>query len=265
MKITRMGCNSFHNPKFVMDRPNGNSSYLLLYVKSPAIFEFGGETITIKPNQLIVFDIGFPYKYSAYKTNYINDWLYFENCERSFLDSIGLPLNTLIPVQDTDFITDTIKKILFEFNSSNSRRKQTMSLLLHTLLLKASEFYDNIKKNYTPSPYSQRLIQLKNDIFAAPALQWTVEVMAKELNISPTYLQRLYKEMFDTTLIEDVIKSRLQYATDLLLNDKLPITEIARLCGYNNDVHFMRQFKKHYNLTPSEYRRNNISSDVHTH
>lgn len=157
-------------------------------------------------------------------------------------------------------MTDIIKKLLFEFNSNGSRRKQTISLLLHALLLKAGEFNDNILKNYTPSPYSQKLIQLKNDIFANPALKWTVDSMAATLNISPTYLQRLYKEMFNTTLIDDVIKSRLQYATNLLLNDHLSITEIARLCGYNNDVHFMRQFKRNYNMTPSEYRNSNITA-----
>lgn len=264
MRVTQIGCNSLHNPKFIMNRPNGNTSFLLLYVKSPAVFEFNNNTIIAEANQLIVFDIGFPYKYSAYKTNYINDWIYFNGCDKNFLDSIGLPLNTLIHVQDTDFVTDTIKKILFEFNSNNIKRKQTISLLLHTLLLKASEFYDNIQKNHTPFPYSQRLIQLKNDIFATPAFKWTVEHMARDLNISTTYLQRLYKEMFNTTPIEDVIKSRLHYATDLLNNEQLSIAEIARLCGYNNDVHFMRQFKKYFNLTPSEYRQTNTISDIHT-
>lgn len=37
------------------------------------------------------------------------------------------------------------------------------------------------------------------------------------------------------------------------------VGEISNLCGYENEVHFMRQFKKLTTLTPSEYRRlNNI-------
>lgn len=85
MKITRMGCNSIHNARFIMERPNGNANYLLLYVKSPAVFELNNTIINVKPNHLIIFDKGFPYKYSASNSNYINDWLYFDNCEHDFL------------------------------------------------------------------------------------------------------------------------------------------------------------------------------------
>lgn len=252
-----MACNSIHSNNFSISRPSGNTSYLLLYVKTPAVFELNGTVTHTEPNQLIIMDIGFPYKYSANKSYYINDWMYFENISSGFFSSIGLPLNTLIQVQDTDFVTDIFKKILYEFNSDGINRMQTMSFLLHALFMKASEFYNNMLNNYTFSPYSQRLIQLRNDIYANPAYKWTIDEMASQLNICPTYLQRLYKEQFDTTLIEDVIESRLSYSTNFLTHDSISISEIAKLCGYNNDVHFMRQFKKRYNMTPTAYRNLN--------
>jgi len=43
------------------------------------------------------------------------------------------------------------------------------------------------------------------------------------------------------------------------IESDLPIKEISNLCGYKNEVHFMRQFKKLTTLTPTEYRRLNSS------
>lgn len=257
MKVARMGCNSIHSPKFFTDKTAGNDDYLILYIKTASVFVLNGITIEAKPNQIIVFDIGFPYKYGADKSYYINDWLHFEGVTTDFFRSIRLPLNTLIPVQDTDFITDIFKKILYEFNSSGSRSKQTLSLLLQAMLLKISEFHDNLTRNYTPSPYYQRLVQLRNDIYANPAADWNIKDMAAALNICPTYLQKLYKEQFNTTCIDEVIESRLQLSLQLLPQNNLTISQISKMCGYNSDVHFMRQFKKRFGITPTGYRQSN--------
>ena len=34
----------------------------------------------------------------------------------------------------------------------------------------------------------------------------------------------------------------------------MDIASVAALCGYENQLHFMRQFKKFTGLTPSQYR-----------
>lgn len=78
--------------------------------------------------------------------------------------------------------------------------------------------------------------------------------MAEKLHLSCGYLQNIYKETFFTTCMSDVIESRITYAKELLVETDFPIGLISNLCGYNNDVHFMRQFKKLSSLTPTKYR-----------
>jgi len=48
---------------------------------------------------------------------------------------------------------------------------------------------------------------------------------------------------------------RIDYAKDLLETTDLPMEVIAENCGYNNDMHFYRQFKENTNMTPAHYRK----------
>ena len=75
------------------------------------------------------------------------------------------------------------------------------------------------------------------------------------LCISRSYLQKMYKQQFSVTFIDDVINARLLKAKLLLTTTNLRIHEIAEQCGYNNPTHFMRQFRSKTGMTAAEYRK----------
>lgn len=81
------------------------------------------------------------------------------------------------------------------------------------------------------------------------------------MNVCNTYLQKIYRETFGISCVADVIASKIIYAKDILSKTNMSVLEVAYECGYKNDVHFMRQFKKCVGVTPSEYRRNSFVSD----
>lgn len=69
----------------------------------------------------------------------------------------------------------------------------------------------------------------------------------------------LYKKVHALTnlSVADLIKSiRLQKAAQLLEQNKLSIAEIAFAVGFNDRKYFSKEFKKQYNLSPSEYLSN---------
>ena len=105
--------------------------------------------------------------------------------------------------------------------------------------------------------HSQDLINLHLDILSNPSYPWTVMRMAKRLNISPGYLQAIYKSAFHVSCMEDVIQSRISLAKDYLLHENYAIHQIADLCGYQSIEHFSRQFHKIVGMTPNQYRKQN--------
>jgi len=73
-------------------------------------------------------------------------------------------------------------------------------------------------------------------------------------NINPSYLMRLFNAQIGETIIDCLIKRRLEAAANLLLTSHLSITEIAFHCGFNDSAYFSRRFSRHYHMSPRAFR-----------
>lgn len=98
------------------------------------------------------------------------------------------------------------------------------------------------------------LRKLHKELHRDPGLDWNQTGMAERMNISVSYLQKLYKKQFGIRFIDDLVQARMEKAVTLLTTTDLRIGEIAEQCGYRHATHFMRQFKAQMGVTPSEYR-----------
>lgn len=75
-------------------------------------------------------------------------------------------------------------------------------------------------------------------------------------NLSETSLKNYFNAMFGMTVSEYMLSIRLKKAAELLTDSRLPISDIANLCGYSNQGRFAKIFKEHYGMLPLEYRHN---------
>ena len=85
----------------------------------------------------------------------------------------------------------------------------------------------------------------------------TLEQLTRKFHINRTSLGRDFLEATGTTIMTYLMKLRLYVASQLLKETTLPVSEIFERVGFNDPAHFGRQFRKHYGLSPSEYRRLN--------
>ncbi len=117
----------------------------------------------------------------------------------------------------------------------------------------------NEKKSIAFSHYvtnKEMIYKLRRDIMTKPQFDWNIPDISKKLGISKSHLQRLYKEIFSTSIKDDIIAYRMNKAMRLLAQTDLRVQEIAEQCGYNNVNHFMRQFKEKNGVTAMQYRKN---------
>ena len=101
------------------------------------------------------------------------------------------------------------------------------------------------------------LERLRADIYSSPSGSRNIADMAKTLSVSPSHFQYLYTSRFGVSCYEDILCARMKNAEYYLLSTDMTVKNIAAVCGYENDVHFMRQFKRRYNMTPSQFRQKN--------
>ena len=78
--------------------------------------------------------------------------------------------------------------------------------------------------------------------------------MARVTHMSPYHFSRLFKESTGLTPHRYVIERRVQRAEVLLGSSALPIAEIALLCGFANQSHLNRHFKRLLGVSPKALR-----------
>lgn len=83
----------------------------------------------------------------------------------------------------------------------------------------------------------------------------SIQEMGKHFNYSSNYLQHLIKKATGCTFGELVNKIRLDRACKLLKNRCLTIQEIGESVGFTNIRSFYRIFKKNFEISPAEYRK----------
>ncbi len=84
--------------------------------------------------------------------------------------------------------------------------------------------------------------------------RFTIEDLARELNLSSRHLARLYKKHTGQTLQAYRDKLRVDYGEQLLLNSERSIKEIAIACGFENTRQFIRLWKREKGCTPGQFR-----------
>lgn len=257
MQLIKAGFQGTHDKNFSVARPHGYPHFLFLLIKTPALFTIQGKTIEVQSDSMILYEPNIPHYYCAHQGIYVNDWLHFSldpaEIELYFKDS-ALLQNTVIRLSDISFISTLVRLLSDEFYSLHADRVPIMNSLLHCLLLKLIEQQKEAGSPAISAPHYSSLLALRKEIYSNPHAPWSIPLLAKKLNLCPTYLQKLYRMNFHISCMADVILARISYAKDLLTKTLLSVHEVAIACGYNTEVHFMRQFKKNVGMTPSQYR-----------
>lgn len=99
-----------------------------------------------------------------------------------------------------------------------------------------------------------RLMEILNYI-QANYKDATLEGIAEHFHLSEPYISKYVKEKSGKTFSEHVTNIRLKRAKSLLKHGSMTIENIADAVGYPNVEHFNRTFKKKFDMTPTQYRK----------
>lgn len=253
MKLHSLGMDYHHDSDFLIERPDGSGDELILVFKTPAVIRLNNNIEHIPSGSAVVYSSDHHQYYGADNGEYINHWVHFECGDKAFADRIGLPFNTVIAIKDMASVEHYMELLSIESLSEGANSSESSGLLLRLILTKLAESAD--RKAVFSSPHCTALRELRASIRRNPADKRSIDDMAQSLSLSPSHFQYLYKQEFGVSCYEDILSARLDMAKYYLRSTTLPINRISELCGYENDVHFIRQFKKRTGMTAGDYRR----------
>jgi AraC family transcriptional regulator, dual regulator of chb operon len=154
---------------------------------------------------------------------------------------------------------DELKMLVLEmFTESENEEKYDIELLDYQVVILFMKILKKYGDNCTiPSEC------WKNDTVASDILAYiqtnfsniTLSQIAGQFHYSEEYTSRLIKKITGITFQKMLLKIRMNKAKDFLTDTNAAIENISHQIGYINPEHFIRIFKKQFNMTPGEYRK----------
>lgn len=86
----------------------------------------------------------------------------------------------------------------------------------------------------------------------------SLDDVSREVDISPYYFSKIFKEETGENFIEYVTNIRINKAKELLQSSEFSMKEICAEVGYSDPNYFSRTFKKHVGVTPTEYKEGKV-------
>ena len=256
--LDSIGCNTEHPNGIFINRPNGTINHLFLYIKSPCKLLVDNDFIDINEPTFLLYDTFSPQSYYCNTGSYIDDWMHFTGADsHDFFSKINIPFNTPMVIYNAKDISSMMSDLYREYRQSGPHHDKIIDLKIRTMFYKFSDIY-NIESNFSDklNRYRRDFNDIRNKIYNYGNFDSSSSVgdIANSLNLSTSYFQHIYKQLFGVSVMQDIIKSRIEYACYLLQNNYDSISDISFRCGYENKEHFTRQFKSLTGYTPKQFR-----------
>ena len=87
-------------------------------------------------------------------------------------------------------------------------------------------------------------------------------VLADKLCISEPYLRKRFSDIYNTSPKQYILERRIEKAKELLLEDKMSVSEIAEKTGFSCITVFSRAFKTKVGISPTEFLRKEKNSEI---
>jgi AraC family transcriptional regulator len=145
------------------------------------------------------------------------------------------------------------KRICRELQTPDSLTSIVLDAMANELLVYSAR---NLDKSEKPPAWLRRAYELINDRCTEPI---TIAEIAASVGVHSIHLARTFRRFFNCSPGEYLRKCRIELATNLLLNSKKTLVDIALTTGFSDQSQFTQSFKQSTGFTPAKFRQTHNS------
>lgn len=180
-------------------------------------------------------------------------------CDKStshIFEELGRCKYIYIPPENLHIVDELFNKI----NKEYSKNKEHKDILIKLYIQQLLTLLCRLKKDYRPvvSQTDEIIREISDYIKKNYSSPLTLKSLSSLFAISEGHLSRQFKSVTGVGLSEFIAYVRITNAEKILKSSKIPITEVAALCGYNDSNYFAAVFKKFKGITPYRYSKQNL-------
>ncbi|MDL2237102.1 AraC family transcriptional regulator [Christensenellaceae bacterium OttesenSCG-928-K19] len=177
-----------------------------------------------------------------------NRWPFFEN-ESLILSSVS-----------TEPVMTTIKQIHRELEDKQVGYETSSAKLAEYLFILIQRYCSDPSEEEVES--TTLLAGIKDYIEKNYEKNITLNSLSEVFFVSPFHISHLFKEKYNISPIQYLIKTRMRVASTLLAQTKHTIFEVSCMVGYPNANYFHMLFKRFTGMSPGKYRKTHAKDNV---
>ena len=250
---------------------HAHKAYEMYYlVSGEVIYTVSGKQYKVTPGSIVIINA-----YVLHKVDvkpYVDYERYVLECPVTYVPVINginplnrfFNMNEFINIIPNEFVEQSnalaiLERMENEYNPSDEYNNHILSSNIILYIVELAKIIDgeqkmnyNFVKSYDKnSEIINRIIQFINDNIRKKI---TIDMIAKELNFSKSYLQHAFKESLGVSISQYILIQKMQTA-NFLLEEGMSLKEVASELGYKYYPTFFTAYKKFYGYCPKERKK----------
>lgn len=251
---------SYHRKPFRIMDDNGHANYLFrLQTEGRSRTRIAGVLTPVEPGDLMLFPPGDPYTLIIDREQFplgkprIESGDYHLFCQGPWIESWWKERQRpqLLNVQFSESILAIFRQL-----DAEQRRISAYStdISRHYLQILCMEVDRVLSERPSTESKDRLAMRMKHYVEEHAVYAIQLEDVAAHVDLSVSRAVHLFKEAFGTSIIKYVNEVRLNMAREKITYSPMPLEHIAESCGFANYTYFHRMFRKHYSMSPKQYR-----------
>ena len=258
VRITNVSSNAGElTPKAIKHKSSGYEFYLF---QSDAIISLPGGISEVKYGDCILYGENDSVEIKASGEPLECSLISYKSADcKKFLSDIDFEISKIYRPVQTYFVDSILVKINKEHNAKDLHFDKALSIHIQEMLLKVSRF---VRQDFVLSlpDHAQKLRELRTEVHENFPKRWTIENMSQIMGLSASRFASLYKQIFNISPTEDLIRTRIDQSKKMLSATKVSIKKVSAACGFESVHYFHRAFKKRIGLTPKHFQNKMLTN-----
>ena len=234
-------------PQYRLERKSSPISVIGLTLSGSGIIRQYGRQVRAVPGSLFIATVGDSHEYypeDGWEFCWINlvgsPW-------RELMTLYGLHEQTLFPqfALADEFVT-LVRRITEYEIAPDDWQLEMQTFLFRTLL----HLY-RAKHCAAPQTLAE---QIRSEFAHCADSSLTQEEICRRIGVTPRHAQRVFRQVYGTSIHRFLLEEKLRKARTLLLYTDSSVTQIAAEAGFTNEKYFSTVFHRQAGMTPTQYR-----------
>ncbi len=238
-------------PEYSVSRRDFPYLAVEMVVEGEGTLMLNGRRFRLAPGVMFAYGPGVPHVIRNHPRRCMRKYYldFTGTAARRLLQATGLAEWKALRVSTISEFVDIFESLGCEAQDDSAVANHLCEMLARLLLLKIQQRV--VSRDHKVPQSFQTYERVRRHILEQFLHLHTVEDIARDCHLSPTYISRLFRRFGSTGAYHFLLRLKMNHAAELLLEDGILVKQIAARLGFADVFQFSRAFKRVYRVSPT--------------